>query len=192
VTPIFTINFRREVFLREKARSRARLLALGGWLLYFGLLGLVVGLYALNGMSLMRRVGQVQRQTERLQKAQGTTQDWTVDQAQLTAVETFKLNPRRWRDRLLRLSAILPTNVALKSISVNPGNLSTPSDRNKLVLSGQLRPTTGQDPTRGVVQLVSSLQHDETFSSGYQTIRLTESKVISGSPPTAEFVIESR
>jgi hypothetical protein len=192
VTPVFTINFRREVFLRERARARARLLALGGWLLYFGLLGVVVGLYTLNCASLVKRVGQVQRQTARLQKAQGTAQDWTVDQAQLATVESFRTNPRRWRDKMLRLSALLPNNVALTNISANPDNGTDAARRNKLVLSGQLRPMFGQDPMRGVVQLVSSLQRDEVFASGYQSIKLSESKMVSGSPPTAEFTIECR
>ena len=192
MTPVFTVNFRREVFLRERARARARLLALGGWLFYFGLLAVVVGLYSLNCVSLVRRVGRIQRQTARLESTQGSVQDWTVDDSQLGTIESFRLSPRRWRDKMLRLSSVLPTNVMLTSISVNPDNLTGSTDRNKLVISGQLRPQSGQDPMRGVVQLVSTLQHDAVFSGGYQTIKLSESKMVSASPATTEFVIECR
>jgi Tfp pilus assembly protein PilN len=181
---VFTINFRREVFVRERARVRARLFALGGWLLYFGLLVVVVGLYTLNCASLLRRVASLQRQTQRLQSAQGTPQDWTVDQTQLAAVERFESNPRRWRDKLLRITALLPEHVALTSLAVNPENSSNAADQDKLVLSGQMRATPGQDATRGVVQLVSLLQKDKVFASGYQTIKLTQSRAVPGNPHT--------
>ncbi len=192
MTPVFTVNFRREVFLREQARARARLFALSGWLLYFGLLAVVVGLYALNCGSLVRRAAQVQRQAARLETAQGPAQDWSIDEAQLGTVETFQASPRRWRDKMVRLSSTLPNNVAVTSISVNPDNSNGASDRNKLLISGQLRPLYGQDPMRGVVQLVSTLQHDAVFAAGYQTIKLTQSKMLSGSPATTEFTIECR
>ena len=192
MTPIFAINFRREVFLRQQAHARARLLALAGWLLYFGLVGVVVGLYGLNCFSLVRRMGQLERQAARLEATEGSTQDWTVDQAQLAAVERFQASPRRWRDKLLRLSAVLPSNVALTSISVNPENLAGAADQNKLVIAGQLRSIPGQDAMRGVVQLVSVLQRDAVFGSGYQTIKLSQSRMVSGTPTTTEFVIECR
>lgn len=188
---VFTINFRREVFVRERARARARLLALGGWLLYFGLLVVVTGLYGLNCASLVRRVEQVERRTARLKTAQGTTHEWTVDQAQLAAVEHFYSNPRRWRDKMLRLSALLPSNVAVSSINVNPENNAGSPGPQKLMIAGQLRPLPTQDPMRGVVQLLAVLQKDPVFSSGYQTIKLTQSR-IAGSSPSTEFVIECR
>lgn len=192
MTPVFAINFRREVFLRRQARSRARLIALAGWLLYFGLLGLVVGLYGLNCGSLTRRVRQVERTTARFEAGPGAPREWVVDQAQLAAVEQFYMSARRWRDKMARLAALLPPNVALTSIGVNPGNLSGAADRNKLVLSGQLRAVAGQDPMRGVVQLVSTLQKDPGFASGYQTIKLTQSRIADSGPVVAEFVIECR
>jgi len=191
VTSIFTINFRREVFLRERARTRSRLFALAGWLLYFGLLGVVVGLYGLNCASLVKRVGQVERRSARLKATHGTAQDWTVDQPQLAAVERFHTSPGKWRDKMLRLSSLLPNNVALTRISVNPENSTKPGDQNKLVITGQLRPVPGQDPMRGVVQLVSVLQKDLVFASGYQTIKLTQSQMVQGSF-ASEFVIECR
>jgi hypothetical protein len=45
---------------------------------------------------------------------------------------------------------------------------------------------------RGVVQLVSVLQKDAVFSSGYQTIKLTQSRMTGSSPSSTEFVIECR
>ena len=192
MTSIFTINFRREVFLRERARTRARLFALGGWLLYFGMLAVVVGLYGLNCASLMKRVGQVERRSARLKATQGSQQDWTVDQAQLAAVERFHTSPARWRDKMLRLSALLPNNVALTRIGVNPENSTKPADQNKLVIAGELRPGPNQDAMRAVVQLVSVLQKDAMFSSGYQTIKLTQSRMTGGGSSASEFVIECR
>jgi hypothetical protein len=192
VTPVFAINFRREAFLREQARSRARLLALGGWLLYFGLLGVVVGLYGLNCGSLIRRVRQVERQAARLAAAPDAARGWSVDAAQLGAVETFHGSARFWRDKLARLSALMPPNVALTSISVNPGNLSGAAEKNKLVISGQLRAGPGQAPMGAVVQLVNVLQRDTVFASGYQTIKLAQSRTTDAHPPVTEFVIECR
>jgi hypothetical protein len=192
MSAIFTINFRREVFVRERARSRARLFSLGGWLFYFGLLGMVVGLYALNCVALTRRAQQVEHQTSHLAAAQGGAQDWTVDQAQLAAVERYYVSPRRWRDKLQRLTGRLPMNVALSSIAVNPDNLSGPADQNKLVIAGQLKSVSGQDPMRAVVQFVSSLQRDSVFAAGYQTIRLSQSHVSGDTPGMTEFVIECR
>ena len=191
MTSIFTINFRREVFLRERARARSRLFALAGWLMYFGFLAVVVGLYGLNCASLLKRVGQVERRSARLKATQGTAEEWTVDQPQLAAVERFHTSPGKWRDKMLRLSVLLPNNVALTRISVNPENSTKPGDQNKLVIAGQLRPVPGQDVMRGVVQLVSVLQKDLVFASGYQTIKLTQSQIVQGSS-ASEFVIECR
>lgn len=188
----FTINFRREVFLRERARSRARLLALGGWMFYFGLLGLVVGLYGLNLAALSGRAGQIERQALRLEGLHGGPQEWAVDQAQLAMVESFRISPRRCRDKLARLSVLLPPNVAITGISLNPQSAAAGPDRNKLVIAGQLRQIPGQDQMRGVVQIVSALQRDAVFGAGFQTVKLTQSRVIGESPVTTEFVIECR
>ena len=45
---------------------------------------------------------------------------------------------------------------------------------------------------RGVVQIVSALQRDAVFGRGFQTVKLTQSRVIGESPLTTEFVIECR
>jgi len=192
MSSIFRINFRREIFVRERARSRARLVALAGWLFYFGLLGMTVGLYALNCFALTRRARQVEYQTSHLAAAQGAAQDWIVDQEQLAAVERFYVSSHRWRDKMARLSTRLPDNVALTSIAVNPENLPSPADQNKLVITGQLKSVAGQDPMRGVVQLVSVLQRDSVFAAGYETIKLSQSHVTGGTSAMTEFVIECR
>jgi hypothetical protein len=190
MTPVFTINFRREAFLREQARTRRRLFTLGGWVTYFGILGLIVGLYGLNCASLARRVHQVERHMARLRAAQGTRQDWVVEPAQIVAVEQFQGNPRRWRDKLLRLTTLLPPNAVLVSVAGNPDNLNNPLDQNKLVIVGQLRSTPGQD-MQGVVLLASRMRSDSLFSRGFQNIRLVSSRALQG-PGTTEFVIECR
>lgn len=192
MSPFFTINFRREVYARHMARARRRLLALGGWLLYFGVLGVMVGLYGLNCTALSRRLRLLERQTATLRQAQAAGSDWAVDAAQLAAVEHFHASPGRWRDKLARMAALLPANVVLVSIAVNPENLSTPLDRNKLVITGHLRASGSQDPLRGVVQLVSRLQRDTVFASGYQSIKLAQSRVTTGEHPATEFQIECR
>lgn len=193
MTPLFTINFRREIYLRERARSRARLLALGGWLFYFGLLGVVVGLYGLNCGSLTRRARQLERQTARLEAAGQRPTEWVVDPALAAVVERYHRSPGLWRDKLAHLGAALPANVALTSIAVNPENLSGSSEQITLVIAGQLRSIAGQDPMRGVVQLVSALQRDQVFAAGYQTIKLSQSRLVGGAiPAMTEFVIECR
>ena len=190
MTPVFTINFRREAYQREVARARRRLVMLGGWVAYFGILVLILGLYALNCASLTRRVARIERQTARLRAVQSTRQEWTLDASQMTAVQNYQANPRYWREKLVRLAALLPSNAALTSIAVNPDNLA--AETNQLVLIGQLRPTAGQDPMRGVVQLVSSLQRDSAFAAGYRNIKLGSSHTSVGPGPTTEFVIECR
>lgn len=190
MSPVFTINFRREAYRRELARTRRRLVLLGGWVTYFGILGLILGLYALNCVSLTRRVTRLERQTARLRTVQSTGQEWTLDSTQVAAVEHYQGNPRYWREKLVRLATLLPPHAALTSIAVNPDNL--PAESNQLVLVGQLRPAAGQDPMRGVVQLVSSLQRDSTFATGYQNIKLGSSRTSAGPGATTEFVIECR
>lgn len=192
MTPIFTINFRREVYQRELARTRRRLLMVGGWVAYFGLLSIVIGLYGLNCASLTRRVGQIERQAAQLRAAQNSRTDWQVGTAELSAAQKVQANPRVWRDKLARLTQLVPINVALGSVAVNPDNASNSTDQNKLVITGQMRIPAGVDRMRGVVQLVTALQSDSTFSSGYRNIRLASSRINESSNPIAEFVIECR
>ena len=191
MTPIFTINFRREVYQRELARTRRRLLQIGGWVAYFGAMVVIFGLYGLNCAALTRRVDQIEKQSARARAVQHGKVDWTIGSAELQAAEKFHGSPRFWRDKLVRLSALLPPNALLTSVAVNPDNLQGPQDLNKLVIVGQLKIPSSEDRMRGVVRLVTSLHGDSTFASGYQNIRLASSRVDQSGAMT-EFVIECR
>jgi hypothetical protein len=192
VTPLFTINFRREAYLKEVARARRRVIALGLWVTYFGVLTVVLGLYGLNCVAMSRRVNQIERQALALRQAQGSQQPWRVSQTELVQVERYVENPRLWRDRLGRLAAMQPPNVRLTSIAVNPQNLSNAQDQNKLVVTGELRGIPGQEKMRGVMQFVNELHADSVFAVGYRNIRLASSRTIEEGAGVTEFVIECR
>jgi len=189
VNTVFTINFRREAYQRELARTRRRLFLLGGWLSYFGVLALVLGLYGLNGVVLGRRVQLAERRVTRAQQTSGARTDWKLTEREITLVEDTRANPARWRDRLARLSAILPDNVALSSIAVNPENLQNRADQNKLVLTGEMK-VPASDPLRPVTQFVATLKADTVFARGYSSIRLASSQASPGN--VTQFVIECR
>jgi len=192
VSPQFTINFRREAYRQEIARARRRVIALGVWVAYFGVVVILVGLYGLNCASLSRRVRQIERQTTQLRGAQGATMDWTVRQSELREIERFVQNPRRWRDRLNRLAAMLPANVRLTSVAVNPQNLTSPAEQEKLVITGMLRGRPDRDRVQDVMQVVSRLRADSIFASGYGSIRLASTRIVESEGATAEFIIECR
>jgi hypothetical protein len=192
VSSLFTINFRREAYQREVAHARRRVILLGAWLAYFGALAVVLGLYGLNCASLTRRSSQIERHAARMRSLQNSHQDWTIAAAELTTAEQVHANPRRWRDKLVRLAVLFPPNAIVHSITVNPDNLPGAEDQNKLVITGELKVPAGQDRMRGVVQLVSALHADSLFASGYENIRLASSRVSEGSGAVAEFVIECR
>jgi hypothetical protein len=192
VSPLFTINFRREAYLRELARTRRRVVILGVWVTYFGALGLMLGLYGLNCASLTGRARQVERQAARLRSSQGASLEWKVQPAELAEVERFVLSPRKWHDRLTRLSAILPPNVRLTSLQVNPQNLSTMAEQNKLVIAGQLRPVAGQDRMQGVMRIITTLHDDSLFARSYRNIKLASTRISETPGAPAEFVIECR
>jgi Tfp pilus assembly protein PilN len=191
MSPVFTINFRREAYQREIARARRRVIMLGVWVGYFGVIGVLLGLYGLNCVSMNRRVGQIERQAERLRREQGAGADWHLRAADIAEIEDYLQNPRRWRDRLVRLGTILPPNVRVQSIAVNPQNLTAAAEQNKLVISGIVRPAAGQDRMESVMRIVSTLQADSLFVRGYQNVRLASTRVSEGSDG-AEFVIECR
>jgi len=192
VSTLFTINFRREAYQREVALARRRLALLGGWFAYFGVLTVVLGLYGLNCASLVRRSSQIERQAARMRAFQDTHRDWVVPASELATVEKFQANPGRWRDRMVRLAALLPSNAVIQSIAVNPDNLPSAQDQSKLVITGELKVPPGEDRMRGVVQLVAALHADTAFAAGYQNIRLASSRISEGSGPVASFVIECR
>lgn len=192
MSTVFTINFRREAYLRELALTRRRLFALGAWVAYFGLLGVILGLYGLNCVSLARRTGQIERQMARMRAVQSTTRDWVIGPEQLAIVQRFESSPRFWRDHLARLAAVIPANAVLTSVAVNPDNLGNPTEQGKLVITGYMKVGSGDDRMRGVVQLVSALHADSAFSAGYSNIRLASSQISSTADNITQFVIECR
>ena len=189
---MFTINFRREAYQREMARTRRRLFLLGGWVTYFVVLVLVLGLYGLNCSALIRRTQFMERTVARATANPGAAREFQLQAADLTTVEHFRENPARWRNRLLRLAAVLPSNAAITSIAVNPDNLANAADQNLLVIAGEMRISSGQDRKRPVVQLVSTLRGDSLFARGYGSIRLSSSRAIETPSLATEFVIECR
>ena len=190
--PVFTINFRREAFERQIARSRQRIAALAAWLTYFGLIALLAWSYSLNFSALVRRTRQIERQTAQFTASQNLPRKIPLDAAQIATIERFHSSPRRWRDKLARLAALVPDNAALTSVAVNPGYTNQPLDLNRLVITGALRAAAGEEPTRGVVQLVAALQADSAFAAGYQSIKLGHSRAAGTSPGATEFAIECR
>ncbi len=190
MSALFNINFRRESYLREVARARRRVLMLGVWVAYFGVITVALGLYGLNCASLSRRAGQVERQAARMRAQAGRRDDWKLPPEDLALVERYVVSPAQWCERLERLAALVPANARLTSLAVNPDNLSGPANESKLVIAGQLKIAPGQDRMHGVVALVSALRGDSAFAAGYGSIRLANSRILEGSEPATEFVIE--
>jgi Tfp pilus assembly protein PilN len=191
VSALFTINFRRESYLKELARARRRLLALGLWVAYFGVLGIVLGLYGLNCASLVRRSVQLERQASRVSQ-DGRRDEWKVTPEALAEVENAVNSPTKWRNRLTRLARLIPANARLTSIAANPDNMSGAAEQNRLMISGEYRIAPGQDRMHGVVEMVGALRGDTLFSAGYQTIRLVTTRISESSGTVAEFTIECR
>jgi hypothetical protein len=190
VSPYFTINFRREVYRQQLARTRRRMLSVGVWMAYFGVLAVVIGLYDLNCASLTQRTRLLEAQNRRLGGV-GRVDTWKPARAELVLVERTLANPRCWQARLARLAAVLPPDVALTRVAANPENLASSSDQERLVISGTLRPRPGQERMQGIMALVSTLRADSVFAAQYPSIRLVESR-IGGAGAPAEFRIECR
>jgi hypothetical protein len=185
----FTINFRREVFQRERARARRRAVRLALWLAYFGALGVVLGLYALNTTSLARRTASLERQVERLRR-QPSGSEWRPGEPEADLVARTLRDGSGWRDRLARLAELLPVNARLTEVQFNPDNASGAATR-KLVLTGELRPAGGEDRMQQVLAFVGTLSRDSLFASGYRNVRLVTTRA-SATGESAEFVIECR
>lgn len=189
MTALFSINFRREAFLRERAKVRRRAGLLGLWLAYFGALAIVLGLYGLNAAVLAARARMIERQVVRLRAGSAAQHEWRPSSAELSEVGARLDEMRRWRDQLQRLPAILPAQARLVSLQYNPDQVSG-GDR-KLVISGEYRVPPGRDRTTSVMAFVDALSRDSVFSKSYRNIRLVSSRA-SASGPDAEFVIECR
>jgi hypothetical protein len=188
VSTTFTINFRREVFLRERAKARRRAVKLGLWLAYFGALAVVLGLYALNAASLARRTTMLERQVDRL-RSQPVANEWRPGQLEADRLSNALADPGRWRDRLARLAQLVPSNARLTDVQFNPDNTS--GTQAKLVLTGELRPSGGGDRMQQVLSFVGALSRDSLFSAGYSNVRLVTTRA-SASGEGAEFVVECR
>lgn len=189
MSPLFTINFRREAYQREIARARARVLALAAWLAGFGILVVVLGLYALNAYALSRRVFQLERQVgaERARAAAGTLPELSASEA--GQLERYVANLSGQRDRLRRLGQILPAGVRLTQVQFNPDQTSGIGPH-ELVLSGVVRSGGGEDRMRGVMSLVTTLQSDSVFRRGLTNVRLVSTTNVAATG--TEFVIECR
>ena len=189
MSTIFTINFRREAFQRERAKTRRRTIALGLWVAYFGVLGVLFGLYGLNLHSITRRIALVERQAEHIRHTTGAG-DWHPGAGEAAAVEWHVRNPRDWRNRLARLPLLLPPNARLNSLQFNPENAGGGGNQ-RLVISGVMRSGTGDDRIQQVMSFVNTLSRDSVFAADYHHIRLVTTRAASGSDG-AEFVIECR
>ena len=192
MSPVFTVNFRREAYRLELARTRRRTVAVGVWVAYFGVLTVVLGLYGLNCASLDQRARLLATQNTRAQTSHDPTTAWQPGTAELAQVEHTLANPRRWQVRLTRLAALLPAEAILTSVSANPDNLSDAADQERLLIIGMLRPAPGQDRMQGIMALVAALHADSAFAAQYRTIRLVESRTGGGADAPVDFRIECR
>lgn len=188
---VFAINFRRADWQREQAHMRRRVVSLAVWLLYFGVAGVVLGLFAINAVALSRQVAQLEQQVQHLRETGSAVEPLRIGPSSLELIERTLENPRRWHARLLRLAALMPPDAALTSVALNPENQADAASQNRLVITGTLKGRPGEDRVAGVMQLVSALQADRQFSSGYRSIRLTSSRV-AGPDGGTEFVVECR
>lgn len=192
MTLLFNINFRREMFRRERERVVQRAVTLGIWVAFFGVMAVVLGLYALNWVALDEQIRTAESRTERMKTSPLIHERLAIGATELAQVESALQNPRRWRRRMERLSAILPADAALTSVSVNPNNLQSEQDQNQLVIVGVMRAPSGQDRIGSVMQFVSALRADSVFSPGYESIKLAKSSMSEGPPPVIDFTIECR
>jgi Tfp pilus assembly protein PilN len=191
MTPVFAINFRREAYRLELARTRQRAVAVGVWVAYFGVLAVALGLYGLNCASLTQRARMLETQSAHAQARTDPTAAWKPGPAELAQVERALVNPRRWQVRLARLAAVLPADAMLTSVTADRDNQAA-TGQDRLLLSGTIRTRPGQDRMQGIMALVAALHSDPLFSAQYRSIRLVESRIGSGSDAPAEFRIECR
>ncbi len=192
MSPVFQINFRREAYQRDVAKARRRVTLLGLWVAYFGAIVVVLGLYGLNCAVVTQRASQVERQAQRLRQTQGTAADTKLSAEDLAQIERYLRSPRRWRDKLVRLSALVPPGVRLTSVGVNPRGLEGAANADLLLVTGILRVPAGVDRMRSVMDLESRLRADSAFASGYSKVRLASTRILGGDDPATEFTIECR
>jgi len=185
----FQINFRREAFRRDRAEARRRAVGLGVWLTYFGVLGVLLGLYGLNCVALDTRTQQLARQVARQRALRQGGNEWIASPNEVAAVEPWVSDAGRWRDLLGRLPRLLPEGARLTSISFNPDGV-TGGDR-KLVLHGVLRVDSRLDRTQRATDFVAVVAHDSLFAAQFKSVRLISTHA-HDTGPEAEFEVECR
>jgi hypothetical protein len=189
VSTVFAINFRREAWKREQARTRRRTIVLGLWVLYFGALGVVLGLYGLNLAVLGQRVAAVEKRVERL-RHRPTGEAWRPNRAEADLIERRLRNPRLWRDRLARIATILPANSRIREIEFNPDNVSGLADV-RLVITGEMKSGAGQEKMQQAMSFVNQLARDSVFAPGWRSVRLVSTRALPEGEG-AEFTVECR
>lgn len=189
MSTLFTINFRREAYQKEVARARRRVVSIGLWFTYFGVLAVILGLYGLNCTVLAGRTRMVERQAARLKALRDSGQEWRPSAQTFADVEAHSVDVRAWRDRLARLPGLLPANARLTSFQFNPDGVS--GGQPKLVLVGRMRVESGADRMTSVMGFVSALARDSVFARAYSNVRLVTTRALP-SGDGAEFVVECR
>ncbi len=185
---VFTINFRREAFRRERARARERVIRLGIWLAYFGVIGISMGLYAMNAFSLGTRTVNLERMATRMRALESGHGDWRPREEDVIEIQRHAVDTGLWRDRLSRIGRVLPASARLTSLQWNPDNSSGVDS--KLVLAGMCRVPSGQDRMQSVMTFVHALQADTMMSASFRNIRLVTTSATEAGD--ARFVIECR
>jgi hypothetical protein len=192
MSPVFTINFRREAYRQEMARTRRRAVVVGSWMAYFGALTVTLGLYGLNCASLTQRAKLLETQNARLSEANGLAAAWKPGPTELAQVQRALANPRRLQVRLARIAAVLPANARLTAVSLDHDDFSGSADAERMLLTGLLRASPGQDRMEGIMALVTALHADSSLAAQYRSIRLVESRIDGETDAPAEFRIECR
>jgi len=187
---VFAINFRREAYQRELAKTRRRALLLGLWVFYFGALGVVFGLYGLNFVVLAHRVTHVEREVQLLRRHAAQGGEWRPDVAGTRTVLDHLRDARTWRARLARLPELLPANARLHSLQFNPDNASGTAQL-QLVIAGEMREGPAAGHVQQVMSFVNALSRDSVFAAGYRNVRLVTTRATNDGAG-AEFVIECR
>lgn len=185
----FQINFRREVFRRERAEARHRAVGLGVWLTYFGALAVLLGLYGLNCRELHSRTRQLERQSERQRASNPGAEAWIATPEAAGAVEPWVTDAGRWRDLLGRLPGLLPGGARLTMLEFNPDQVT--GGERKLSLKGILKVDAQRDRIAGVTDIVALIAKDSLFAARFRSVRLVSTRTREGSPD-AEFELECR
>ena len=186
---LFSINFRREAFRRERAEARRRAMGLGVWLAYFGAIAVLLGLYGLNCAQLDTRTRQLQRQVARQRAAHRGAAEWIATPAEAGAVEPWVSDMARWRDLLARLPRVLPPGARLSSVQFNPEEVT--GGERKLLLAGVLHGGGQRDRMAGVTDFAGVLAQDSLFAASFHSVRLVSTRSRDGGGD-AEFQLECR